>query len=298
MSELQLASLELAIYMAAENGKREEADSLIELMPESERLDLHFASCDAALAIGLSYLWIATKHSRLRLFLFLLADPATDLRRVCGIGHMPIHDIASRERIDFAFAAARALLQRDPDSADARTQDGETPLHFAVSRDNLKLAKLLLGHGVDVNAQDKHGHTPYHVATYLPVRDMLDYLGGIEELDPNPMDKEGATPLILAVSSCVFAIFESVLERLCKRCDLDFCTPKFGTALAYAMRRGRPQYARALLEAGADPRTAPSESDLAACEEVEPGFRAFFEGVLSKSTTDNITKAVSGLESE
>ncbi len=51
---------------------------------------------------------------------------------------------------------ARALLQAQPELAGARGGDGATPLHFCRS---LGVAKLLLAHGADLDAEDEDHHS-------------------------------------------------------------------------------------------------------------------------------------------
>ncbi|XXQ38984.1 Ankyrin repeat domain-containing protein [Plasmodiophora brassicae] len=81
----------------------------------------------------------------------------------------------------------RHLLQRGaPAAVNAADSIGQTPLHYAVSpatyfdpmltemaiariaKDTPEAVRLLLGAGADVNAADRHGRTPLHVAMDLP----------------------------------------------------------------------------------------------------------------------------------
>ena len=55
---------------------------------------------------------------------------------------------------------ADALLQDDPESIHTADASGQTPLHHAAERGNLRLAKLLIELGADVNALDHREESP------------------------------------------------------------------------------------------------------------------------------------------
>jgi len=56
-------------------------------------------------------------------------------------------------------AMARVLLPYKPD-VDARSKDGETPLHLAAYWGKVELVRWLVANGADVNAPDGQGRTP------------------------------------------------------------------------------------------------------------------------------------------
>src|SRR6266700_1255295 len=45
-----------------------------------------------------------------------------------------------------------------------RSENNDTLLHLAASNGYEEIAKLLLAHGADLNAQDLQGYTPLHLA--------------------------------------------------------------------------------------------------------------------------------------
>ncbi len=50
--------------------------------------------------------------------------------------------------------AVREVLERSPESAAARDQDGATPLHYATESGDRGIVAMLLDAGADLNARD------------------------------------------------------------------------------------------------------------------------------------------------
>jgi hypothetical protein len=90
----------------------------------------------------------------------------------------------------------KRLLEEGTDP-NIRDKDGNTPLHFAASKDCAEVARLLLRHGADPNAQDKNGDTPLHAAAYWGRVDVVKLL--LERgADPTVKNRGGKTPLDIA----------------------------------------------------------------------------------------------------
>ncbi len=54
---------------------------------------------------------------------------------------------------------------------------GDTPLHYAVRRHNLKMIEILVAHGADVDKQDADGDTPLYIAEhYIKDANMVEIL--------------------------------------------------------------------------------------------------------------------------
>lgn len=62
-------------------------------------------------------------------------------------------------------AAVRKLLQEDRGLVNARDYDSRTPLHVAALHGWIDVAKCLLDHGADVNAQDRWKNTVSYIYT-------------------------------------------------------------------------------------------------------------------------------------
>ena len=98
---------------------------------------------------------------------------------------------------------ARILLSQGAD-IDARNNDGVTPLHLTSLKTSLSeviglgLCKLLITSGADVNAQDNDGNTPLHdAASFAALRHIDLLLEG--GANPSIQNNEGQTPLHLGV---------------------------------------------------------------------------------------------------
>jgi uncharacterized protein len=94
--------------------------------------------------------------------------------------------------------AARVLLELGADPCQpARNDMRVAPLHSAVARRSLALARLLLDGGADVNARQAGGFTPLHGAAANGDRPMAELL--VErDGDPSARNEEGRMPSELA----------------------------------------------------------------------------------------------------
>jgi ankyrin repeat protein len=94
-------------------------------------------------------------------------------------------------------AQVAALLQSDPSLAQAREEDGSTPLHHAAWKGHAEVAVLLLDAGADVNARNENGHyggTPLHAAAHGNQRAVAEVLIA-RGADLTAQSCNGRTPL-------------------------------------------------------------------------------------------------------
>ncbi|KAA0183809.1 26S proteasome non-ATPase regulatory subunit [Fasciolopsis buskii] len=172
-------------WQLAYEGKFKELSNLIDANPEviretdkTGRNLLHWAACGGHLDLlkvllskGLDKdsrdgsqwtpLMIAVSAGRESLVEYLIDEAKADVNVVNSTGQCPLHYAASKNRLRIA----EMLLDA---KASAAVQDwgGTTPLHRAITQGNLDMAKLLLEHCPSslLSFADKEGFTPLHYA--------------------------------------------------------------------------------------------------------------------------------------
>lgn len=157
------------------------------------------------------------------------------------------------ERREAIFAATKrgdlkqveSLIQEDPNLAQARGEDGDTPLHWAAHDGHYEIAALLLQHGAEVAAQETRywGGTPLHWAAErqpVLVEMLLDH--GAEVNSRN--ERTGQTPLHYC-GRCddVAEVAELLLSR---GADAGLTDNLGNQALDYAKKRGNQSVAAVL----------------------------------------------------
>jgi ankyrin repeat protein len=103
-----------------------------------------------------------------------------------------------------------AVMRNDPEKIAAlikagalldETDEGETALHWAVSRQHTEIVTMLLDAGANPNVPDNDGYTPLHDVAEMedcpPARTMLQALLAAGA-DPSRQEKNGRTPSELA----------------------------------------------------------------------------------------------------
>ena len=136
--------------------------------------------------------------------------------------------------------------------ANARDEDGWTPLHFAaVANPNPSVVETLLDAGAAVNARSEAGWTPLHAAAWKNEPAVLEALLAAGA-NPNVRSKDGRTPLHLAVwnDAAAPAVIAALIDAGGKA---DPRAADGNTPLHLAVLSGLPNVAKALIAAGADP---------------------------------------------
>jgi ankyrin repeat protein len=102
-----------------------------------------------------------------------------------------LHTAVNNEEID---DIARLLIERGATNVNVPDKDGATPLFRVAS---VKIARLLIERGANVNAADREGLTPLHIAVSEGPGIELAKLLVLRGADVNARNHEGHTPLDL-----------------------------------------------------------------------------------------------------
>ncbi len=145
-------------------------------------------------------------------------------------------------------AALRALLQQKAD-VNRPQVDGATALHWAVYRDELETADLLLRAGANVRATNREGVTPLAMASLygnVPMIGRLLKAGA----DPRALGPNGETMLMYAARN---GNPDAIGTLLGAGADVNAMENLRGTtALMWAAEQKHPLAVKALLDGGAD----------------------------------------------
>ena len=184
-----------------------------------------------------------------------LLDHGVNLNAKNHWGESVLH-VVSRGRQDSqgGVRVAKLLLDRGMD-VNSRRKDECTPLHLASHLGKLEIVRLLLEHGAEVNERDKDHSTPLHIAchhgTLETVRLLLDH--GAEV---NAETVDGEKPLFFLSygehrsQEDGVRVAHLLLER---GADINTRCNDHSTLLHAASYSGNVEIARLLLDRGADP---------------------------------------------
>jgi ankyrin repeat protein len=145
-------------------------------------------------------------------------------------------------------ALVRTLLQQKAD-VNATQIDGATALHWAVYRNDLEMAQILIKAGARVEVKNREGITPLYMASLYGnsglIRSLLSAGADAKQKGPN-----GETMLMLAARN---GSAESIDLLRKAGSDVNAREPIRGTtALMWAVEQKHPAAVKALLEGGAD----------------------------------------------
>ncbi|HEX6133787.1 MAG TPA: ankyrin repeat domain-containing protein [Longimicrobiales bacterium] len=164
-----------------------------------------------------------------------------------GQGFTALHHAALYDRIDIA----RALVGHGADVNAQSTPDGLAPLHYAAERGYHGIVQVLLDAGADADLRTSAGRTPLaHAALEFASGD-ADIARMLVDAGANPdvADAAGRTPVHHAAA----AGHAALLRRIAGRADADAPDTLGLRPLHLALMAGHREALEALLDAGADP---------------------------------------------
>jgi ankyrin repeat protein len=98
------------------------------------------------------------------------------------------------------------LVEQNPEALDRRMspfEDGQTSLHFAISRKRYDILDLLIELGADLEAEDKNGHTALATAMLCGDREAMSRLHAAGAKRPHSLDVSGFTTKMAKMADSV-----------------------------------------------------------------------------------------------
>ncbi|CAB0032100.1 unnamed protein product [Trichogramma brassicae] len=166
--------------------------------------------------------------------------------------------------------AARLLLKNGANPNLATEADGSTPLHVICQRDfrdSQDLVKFFvetsedeLNREVQIDARDKSGKTPLHLALERDLQAVAESLLR-NGASPNVANAEGMTPLHIICASSVDKFyfmekFFAINDKMCQEVEVNARNNRGYTPLLLAFERRHYKAVEVLLRRGADPNLA------------------------------------------
>lgn len=145
-----------------------------------------------------------------------LISDGMDIQRKDSTGNTLLHALArAKQRINLM----EALIEKNA-NVNARNKAGWTPLHIAVVNGSYAKAKLLVEKGADVNAEIKEhdDDTPLHLASWQDDKKMAQML--IKQGADLSANGEEGTPLETAFNLRAYGVARSIIKELRKRKEL------------------------------------------------------------------------------
>jgi ankyrin repeat protein/UDP-2,3-diacylglucosamine pyrophosphatase LpxH len=170
----------------------------------------------------------------LSLFFFII------LMTVSGYPHA-IHEAARKGNL----TALKALIEKEPQLANAVDENGITPLHLAASGGFIPGIEFLSAHGATIDARDIYANTPLHMAACNGKAEPIALLKKLGA-DVNAKTESGATPLHISATRETSELLISL------GADIESLDRQGWTPLHYATSIGSMDLVALLLDHHAD----------------------------------------------
>ncbi|CAF1129563.1 unnamed protein product [Rotaria sordida] len=155
-------------------------------------------NCDVTLTNkdGNTPLHLIARDDNVRMCKLLMKYTQLDLTAMNEMGKTPLHLACANEK---ANVAAIFINKMNIEQINLIDIQGRTPLHECVENINGALARYLIRHGADENAEDKRGNTVLHLATEKGNMELLRTLIKSSHVDINQLNTDRQSPLSLAI---------------------------------------------------------------------------------------------------
>lgn len=130
----------------------------------------------------------------------LLLQHGADPSALCDDGTTPLHAATAHGKVE----VVEMLLTRDDVEVDCVDAGGMTPFLLAVRKDYMEIVKLLSEKTIDLHAKSEDGNTALHFAVMSGNAEMISHLLSLySECPLHRRNSEGLTPINLAArGSC------------------------------------------------------------------------------------------------
>lgn len=179
----------------------------------------------------------------------LLINHRANLTATAENGNSPLHFVVLKENMEMLD-----ILISSGVDIDAQNKYGQTPLHFAITTDNEMIIERLISAGADIEVLDNYGRSYLDLAAVGPhleaVKILLKYYTNV-----NSVNQSGATPLIL-ITQALGNIYEEkyieIIKLLIKAGAEINAKDNFGlTGLDYAEEKEHQKIQKFLISHGA-----------------------------------------------
>ena len=189
------------LFWAAQDGHAK----VVELLVKRPGILINLADKN-----GFTPLLTAICEGRTAIVEMLLSRPEIDVTKSDKMGRTPLHAAAKFDRMDLV----EMLVKQRKTDVNSQDRSGATPLFLAASRGHHEVVRYLLGNFVvKVDVVNASGVSAFAVAVAKGhVSAVNEFLHFDDRIDDNEEDKQGQTPLCLAIESGHDLVVEAFLQ--------------------------------------------------------------------------------------
>uniref|UniRef100_T1JDD6 furin n=1 Tax=Strigamia maritima TaxID=126957 RepID=T1JDD6_STRMM len=226
------------------------------------------------------YLHEATIKNDLETVKKMLQCGKVNVNSTNNMDRAPIHWAAAHGHVEIV-----SLLIAAKCNIEAADKYGMRPLLLSAWYGHKEVVHVLINAGADVAATNRQGFNLLHCAARNDHVEVVHFiLDSLENVSPNPQDKNQRTPLHLAVTHGHEKTVEELIQSQIKLSYQDKCG---NTALHMAAEHGHENLTKQLLEAGLDPNAQNNEGNTSLHTAVESNNKAIANTLLTHGADVN-----------